>query len=160
MKFSAQEEYGLRCLVTLALEGEGGFLTIPQISDREGLTPSHVAKLLSILRKAGFVASTRGQAGGYSLAKVPSEITVRAVLEALGGRLYGEGFCERHSGLLAECVHDTGCLIRPLWTRIQTAVDVAIEGATIQQIMDGDLVAPQVVFHTMAGPAAGTTTTN
>lgn len=147
MKFSAQEEYGLRCLVTLASEGEGGFLTIPQISDREGLTPSHVAKLLSILRKADFVASTRGQLGGYSLAKPPAQTTVRSVLEALGGRLYGKGFCERHSGLLPECVHDSTCLIRPLWTTVQEAVDQAIEGVTIQDILDGKLSSRQVVFH-------------
>lgn len=146
MKFSAQEEYGLRCLVALALEGDGGFLTIPEISDREGLTPSHVAKLLSILRKAGFVSSTRGQAGGYSLAMKPNEINVRAVLEALGGRLYGEKFCERHSGLLARCVHDADCVVRPLWTRIQSAVDLAIEGMTVQQLIDGGVSPNMLAF--------------
>jgi DNA-binding IscR family transcriptional regulator len=30
MKFSAQEEYGLRCLLTLARLGEGASITIPQ----------------------------------------------------------------------------------------------------------------------------------
>ncbi|ARU39689.1 hypothetical protein CCB80_00435 [Armatimonadetes bacterium Uphvl-Ar1] len=63
MKFSAQEEYGLRCLIALARKGVGQSMTIPEISDQEGLTSSHVAKILAILRRSGFVASTRGQSG-------------------------------------------------------------------------------------------------
>ncbi|MBS1715417.1 MAG: Rrf2 family transcriptional regulator [Armatimonadetes bacterium] len=135
MKFSAQEEYGLRCLLSLAREGRDGFLTIPLIAKREGLTPSHVAKLLSILRQSGFIKSTRGQAGGYSLNMEVEKIEVGKVLEALGGRMYGPGFCERHSGILETCVHETDCMLRPLWSKIQGSVDGALEGLTIADIL-------------------------
>lgn len=147
MKFSAQEEYGLRCLVCLAVEGDGGFLTIPEISNREGLTPSHVAKLLNIMRRAGFVKSIRGQSGGYSLAMHPTDITVQDVLASLGGRMFGEGFCQRHSGNLPECVHNSECIVRPLWVRIQDSVDRAILDITLQQLIDGAIERPNVTFH-------------
>ena len=81
MKFSAQEEYGLRCLLQIARSQES--MTIPEIAKIEGLSQTHVAKLLMILRKEGFITSTRGQAGGYALAKSPSEINVGQVLESL-----------------------------------------------------------------------------
>ncbi|MCH7945265.1 MAG: Rrf2 family transcriptional regulator, partial [Armatimonadetes bacterium] len=58
MKFSAQEEYGLRCLLALAGAADEATLTIPVIARAEGLTQSHVAKLLALLRKGGFVNST------------------------------------------------------------------------------------------------------
>lgn len=135
MKFSSQEEYGLRCLVAIALKGEQGSITIPELGRAEGLSASHAGKLLSLLRRAGFIKSVRGQLGGYSLGKDPAEILVRDVLETLGGRLYGEGFCERHSGLLPVCVHEADCLLRPLWSRVQRAVDSSIEGVTIADIL-------------------------
>ncbi len=155
MKFSAQEEYGLRCLLSLAREGDDGFLTIPEISKREGLTPSHVAKLLSILRRAGFVNSTRGQLGGYSLGRRAKDMVVRDVLEALGGRLYDEGFCERHSGILTSCVHDTDCLIRPLWSNVQHAVDSVLSNVTVADLVAGELADRNVTFGTRPERANG-----
>lgn len=137
MKVSAQEEYGLRCMLSLAKEGQHGFLTIPEISRREGLTPSHVAKLLSILRRSGFVKSTRGQLGGYMLAAPADQMLVQDVLDALGGRLFDSLFCDRHHGLLLECSHEADCRIRPLWSRIQTAVDSVLEGLTLQDLVAG-----------------------
>ena len=72
MKLSSSEEYGLRCLLQLARQTPGS-LTIPEISQAEGITHHNVAKLLRILRQGGFVASARGQQGGYALAKPPTK---------------------------------------------------------------------------------------
>lgn len=147
MKFSAQEEFGLRCLISIAREGEEGFLTILQISEREGLSGSHVAKLLSILRKHGFVKSVRGQQGGYRMARPPQAILVRDVLEALGGRLYDSGFCLRHAGLGESCVHETDCTLRPLWGTVQNAVDRVIAMITLQDLLDGTVDSPNAVMQ-------------
>ena len=86
MKFTAQEEYGLRCL--LQIGHQGGSLTIPEISARESLSIPYVAKLVRLLRQGGFVTSTRGQSGGYALARPPEQIVVGEVLAVLGGRLF------------------------------------------------------------------------
>ncbi|MBX3096087.1 MAG: Rrf2 family transcriptional regulator [Fimbriimonadaceae bacterium] len=147
MKFSAQEEFGLRCLISLAREGEGGFLTIPQISEREALSQSHAAKLLSALRKAGFVTSVRGQLGGYSLAREAKDISIPEVLIALGGRLYDSGFCMRHSGQADTCVHDTDCSLRPLWNAVQNAVDRAVASYTLADLLEGTVNAPNAVMQ-------------
>lgn len=150
MKFSAQEEYGLRCLIAIALEGPEGSMTIPEISRKEGLTPSHVAKLLAILRKAGFVRSTRGQLGGYTLGKDPAEIPINKVLESLGGRLFSTGFCERHSGNEPECVHESDCLLSPLWASIQHAVDSVINRYTLADVLDQTIPEPLISLAPMA----------
>jgi len=55
MKFSAQEEYGLRCLLRIAGSKSPNGLTIPEISTVEGLTQANTAKILRILRpRPGF----------------------------------------------------------------------------------------------------------
>ena len=68
MKITAQEEYGLRCLLRLARAGDGRSLTIPEIAADEGLSVPYVAKLLAVLRQAGLIESVRGRSGGYRLA--------------------------------------------------------------------------------------------
>ncbi len=74
MKISAQEEYGLRCLLQLATLGVEESLTLNQIAEREGISPANAGKLMWLLNKAGFVQAIRGIKGGYSLARAASEI--------------------------------------------------------------------------------------
>lgn len=148
MKFSAQEEYGLRCLVALSRRGMGESMTIPEMSEQEGLTSSHVAKILAILRRRGFVKSTRGQQGGYQLAMEPKDMVLRDVLEPLGGRMFSQEFCDRHTGILATCVHETDCTLRPLWNGIQQAVDGIVGRYSVQDLIDGKIEAPTIQLST------------
>jgi Rrf2 family protein len=146
MKFSAQEEYGLRCLLQLARSGQS--MTIPEISKVEGMSSTHVAKLLMILRKEGFIVSTRGQSGGYVLAKKPEEIVVGHVLEALGGKLYDGEFCNRHAGQLSICTHAVDCSVRSLWQVVQTAVDNVVNRMTLADLMT-EKETPNVRFESL-----------
>ena len=134
MKFSAQEEYGLRCLLQIA-RADKGALTIPEISLAEGLTQAHVAKLLMILRRAGFITSTRGQTGGYALAGLPSTMPISDILNALGGKLYDEEFCMKHSDNRQLCTRAIDCSVRSLWQFIQGSVDSALREVTLADLL-------------------------
>ena len=63
MKLSSQEEYGLRCLLRVGRAAPGESLTIAELSRAEGISEPNVAKMMRVLRRGGFVNSTRGQAG-------------------------------------------------------------------------------------------------
>ncbi|HNL27895.1 MAG TPA: Rrf2 family transcriptional regulator, partial [bacterium] len=88
MKFSTQEEYGLRCLLQIARSTNKNGMTIPQISQAEGLSEANVAKMLRILRMGGIIESARGHEGGYRLARTADQIRIGDVLTVLGGRLF------------------------------------------------------------------------
>ena len=135
MKFSSQEEYGLRCLLQLARRGEGASLTIPEISQAEGLSLSYVAKLMRILRLEGFVDSVRGQEGGYTLVSPAHMILVSSVLNALGGKIYEPGFCTQYTGNEDECAHTVSCSIKPLWNKVQQAIDASLTGMSLQDLL-------------------------
>ncbi len=135
MKLSSQEEFGLRCLLRLARQGEGGGLTIPEISEAEGISTSHAAKLMRLLRRGGFVTSARGQAGGYTLSRPPEKILIGEVLALLGGRLYDPAFCEMHSGVETICTHTVDCSIRSLWRAVQIVVDRVLNGTTLKELI-------------------------
>lgn len=135
MKFSAQEEFGLRCLLQIARLGDGGSMTIPEIAREEGITQANVAKLTMVLRKTGFLKSTRGHAGGYALARPASQIAVGEVLAALGGKLYDGEFCNRYAGSRNVCTHAVDCSVRSLWQVIQSAVDDVVDNMTLQDML-------------------------
>ena len=138
MKFSAQEEYGLRCLLQVARQGPGGSLTIPEIAEAEGLSVPYVAKLVRILRQGGFLNSMRGHSGGYALCCPAEEITVGAVLDVLGGRLYESDHCEHFSGAVPLCTHNTDCSIRSLWEQVQHGVDQILGRTTLTTLLDSE----------------------
>lgn len=133
MKLSAQEEFGVRCLITIA---KNGSMTIPALAAKEGISQSHVAKILALLKRSGYVTSTRGQIGGYTLSRSASEMLLKDVLSELGGKIYREDFCDRFTGLEKVCVHDADCSILPLWMSIQKAIDVALNGLTLQDLLE------------------------
>ncbi len=135
MKLSAQEEYGLRCLLQIARAGEGASLTIAEVSEREGISAPNVAKLMRLLRRADLVHSTRGMAGGYSLSRPASEVRVLEVVTVLGGRLFDEDFCDSHAGLEASCHHNSECSIRAVLRRLQAAVDQVLGEFTLQSLL-------------------------
>lgn len=136
MKLTAHEEYGLRCLLQIGRQGERGSLTIPQLSRLEGISEAYAAKLLRILRLGGYVKSTRGPVGGYTLARPAEEIVIGEVLALFGGKLIEEDFCRTHSGMYDICTHTSACTLRPLWQAIQTAIDRVLFRITLKDLLE------------------------
>jgi Rrf2 family protein len=135
MKLSAQEEYGLRCLLTLARAERGSSLTIPQIAEAEHISAPNVAKLLRALKAGGYVVALRGQSGGYALAREASEINIGEALACLGGRIYDAGFCGRHSSATRGCGHNSDCSVRSVWRLVQRAVDDVLGSLTLAALL-------------------------
>jgi Rrf2 family protein len=135
MKLSAQEEYGLRCLLRLGREAAGESLTIAELSKQENISAPNVAKMMRILRKAGLVTSTRGKEGGYTLARAPEQINVGEAVAALGGRIFDARFCERHAGTVRLCAHTPDCSIRSVWRVLQDVVDDVLGRMTLKDLL-------------------------
>lgn len=135
MKITAQEEYGIRILIRIARCGDEKVgLSIPQISEAEGLTPHYVAKLTRQLRLGGFVKSTPGQKGGYVLSRPNSEININQVLKTLGGALFDKEFCATHIGALNLCTNSVDCSARSLWKIIQFTLDQVLDKMTLADL--------------------------
>jgi Rrf2 family protein len=138
MKITSQEEYGLRCLLSIAHAEEGHSLTIPEIALAEGLSPAYVAKLLSVLRQAGFIESVRGRAGGYRLAESPESISLGSVLLVLGEPLFDEpGYCQRHAGTETDgpCVHTGDCSLRAVWRTLEHWMRITLDRITLADLL-------------------------
>jgi Rrf2 family transcriptional regulator, iron-sulfur cluster assembly transcription factor len=135
MKITAQEEYGLRILIRIARCQDKEGMSIPQLSETEGLSSHYVAKLTRVLRMEGFINSTPGSKGGYVLARPANEININQVLKALGGALFDSKFCNLHVGLGKLCTNSVDCSARSLWQMIQYTVDNLLNSITLLHLI-------------------------
>ena len=147
MKISAQEEYGLRCLLQLArAETIGESLTLSQLGRLEGISTANAGKLMWILTKAGLVQSTRGTKGGYTLARPASEIRLNRVIRVLEGEP-AESHCKSYAGVLDACVHTGDCGIRPVIVELHQSVDNALADITLSQLLGTEANVDAVLHH-------------
>ena len=151
MKVSASEEYGLRCLVQLATLGEGEYLTLGQIAEREGISHANAGKLLWILNKAGLVTSIRGTKGGYRLARPAEEIRLNEVIKVLDEDEL-ESHCKSFTGVLDSCIHTSDCGIRPVLAGLHDVVRQALAGITLAQLLGTESKVETTLYRINSAP--------
>lgn len=147
MKITAQEEYGLRLLIRIASCKDQEGMSIPQLSETEGLTPHYVAKLTRILRMGGFINSTPGNKGGYVLAVPADQIIINNVLKTLGGSMFDTDFCGTHAGALKLCTHSVDCSSRSLWSMVQFILDDFLNKVTLHDLVSSEENSAQFFYQ-------------
>jgi Rrf2 family protein len=126
MKISQKLEYACRALAQLARRHDGRTLTrLEDLAQREAVSANFLVQILNDLRRAGLVASRRGQAGGYLLARAPQSVTLRQVVEAVDPALLqcavsGEG--------------ESGLAVRQAWQRISSAFCQELDQITVASL--------------------------
>ncbi len=87
MLFSARSEYACLAMLELAAQyGNPKPVPLTDIANKHGISsPRFLVQILIQLNKAGLVTSTRGAAGGYHIAKRPTDITLADVVAAVEG---------------------------------------------------------------------------
>lgn len=138
MKITAQEEYGVRILLRIARCHDNNGMSIPQLSEAEGITNAYTAKITRKLRMEGYINSTPGNKGGYVLARSASLINMNEVLKTLGGPLFNKSFCGGHSGALKLCTNSVDCSVRSLWQMIQFSVDQLLDKVTLSDLINSE----------------------
>lgn len=155
MKITAQEEYGLRILLRIASCKDAEGMSIPQLSEAEGISPHYVAKLARVLRIEGFINSTPGYKGGYVLARSSKEIVINKVLKSLGGTLYDQEFCGTHAGVLKLCTNSVDCSSRSLWKMIQFTLDQLLDKVTLHDLVNTETESAKYLTELLAVSSSG-----
>ncbi|MCX6064272.1 MAG: RrF2 family transcriptional regulator [Chloroflexi bacterium] len=87
MKLTARSEYALLALVYLARHPMNEYISIDTIAKAQGIPPKFLEQLMLALKRAHFLRSTKGQHGGYALAKTPDQISLAEVIRLFDGAL-------------------------------------------------------------------------
>ena len=101
------------------------------IAKRQELSKKYLHALLTPLKSAGLIRSTRGAKGGYSLAKSPVEITLSDILTALEGKLNIVDCVMSPT----DCGRKENCPAREVWLDLNRIVDVKLRSVTLAQIV-------------------------
>ena len=137
MKISAQEEYGIRCLLQLARNAKSPDpVTVRQVADREGLSMAYAEKLLIALARARLAKSTRGTRGGYRMTRPPDRVTVGDVIRALQGFPKPTVLCERFTGNAECCVHTVDCGLRAVWSHVSHQVERLLDRVPLSTLLE------------------------
>jgi FeS assembly SUF system regulator len=102
-----------------------------ELAERARLEVTTVARVLKPLTQAGLVASTRGAAGGYKLARPAAGISLIAIVEAMEGPLE----MTECSGSHSTCEHEPHCGVSPHWRRINDVIATALGGVTLADLL-------------------------
>ena len=138
MKVTSMEEYGLRCMLQLALADGDAPVSVASVAANEGLSSEYAGKLLHMLRRAGLVESVRGRNGGFVLASPPEEINVDSIMRVFSPDLFDLEYCNRFTGAEEICVHNSECSLRPVWWTISELVKRTLEKISLMDLMCGE----------------------
>jgi len=87
MRLSLRVQYAICGAFDLAYNGRGEPIQVRVISARQTIPLRYLEQIFQRLRRAQVVVSKRGPGGGYSLARPPEDISLREIVEAIGGPL-------------------------------------------------------------------------
>ena len=131
LRLSKKTDYGLLALRHLGVHPEGGPASAREIAGAYGIPEPVLAKVLQRLKRAGIVTSRQGKAGGYVLARAPTDISVMQVLSAIEGRATLVTCDFRSSG---DCELFTRCGIKDPLERLNDKVMSTLRQTTLDEI--------------------------
>lgn len=135
MRLTTQSEYALICLKFLCHKGAGTRpVSVEVVADEESMSKDYLQQIFLKLKRAGILRTTRGVRGGYCLARDPSEITVKEVIEALEGNVY-DVFCSPEIREKIVCMHFSHCSLRPVWLRFRELADQFFSKITLAMLL-------------------------
>lgn len=129
MKLSTRARYGVRMMLSLALNYGKGPVFLKDIAKREEISEKYLSLIIIPLRGAGLINSNRGAYGGYTLAREPSKISVKEIVDVL------EGDC------LVNCVKDSSactristCATRDIWILLGGKISETLDSITLEKL--------------------------
>jgi len=134
VSFSTKGEYGVRLMVQLGRRFGAGPASLAEIAADEDLPRAYLEQLVTSLRDAGLVVSTRGARGGYELTAHPAQIRMSEVLRALEGPI-APMICASDEPDHATCDRSTLCTVNVLWVRIRDAITGTLDGMTLADLV-------------------------
>jgi len=131
MKISTKIRYGTRAMLELASHYGEGPIELKEIARRENISLKYLEQVIVPLRTAGLVKSVRGSKGGYLLAKPPSEVCLKDLVEILDGPIH-----------LIECLNDPrvcqkipSCVTRDIWKEVSEAIHGIFHSITLEDMV-------------------------
>ncbi len=115
MMVSTKGRYALRVMLDMALQPPEEYISLKEISMRQGISLKYLEAIIAILNKQGFFDSQRGKLGGYRLNRTPAEYTAGEILRLTEGSLAPVSCLDVGC---TDCNQSPSCMTMNLWQKL------------------------------------------
>ena len=138
MKLSKRCEYALRALIDLGVAAELGrpVLQLSELAAKEKLPVKFLEQIFIQLKAAGYVKSTRGKLGGYSLAKPARRIRFGPVIRLIEGQLAPISCVSVVAYGRCSCPDEAHCGLRMLMFDVRNAIAKILDRYTLADTVE------------------------
>ncbi len=108
-----------------------GYTHLNDIARGEGVSEKYLSLLVIPLRRSGLITSSRGANGGYALARDPSEINIKNIVDVLEGD-HSVVECVKNS---AACSRVPICVSRDIWSLLDDKIAETLSSINLGQLV-------------------------
>ena len=131
MMISTKGRYALRVMLDLAENGQGSYIPLKDIAQRQEISIKYLEAILPALIKNHFLEGLRGKGGGYKLSREPETYTIGSILKLLEGSMAPVACLE---GDQNHCARAAECKTLPMWEGLYQIIEAYFEGITLADL--------------------------
>ncbi|HHF4732719.1 TPA: Fe-S cluster assembly transcriptional regulator IscR [Haemophilus influenzae] len=131
MKFTSKGRYAVTAVLDIALNADGGPVSLADISERQHISLSYLEQLFAKLRKDGLVKSVRGPGGGYQLGLPSEQISVGMIIAAVNENIHVTKCLGREN-----CKNGVECLTHELWEDLSLRIESFLNEITLAELVN------------------------
>ena len=135
LNITTKGRYALRVMIDLAQHPEEGFVSFKTVAERQDVSMKYLEMIVSALKKAELVESTRGKEGGYRLSRSPADYSVGEILRCLEDNLAPVS-CIRDGAI--RCDKAAACVTLPMWKELDDLTNAYLDGVSLQDLLTGE----------------------
>jgi len=135
LNITSKGRYALNVMIDLAQHRDDGYISLKTIADRNDYSMKYLEMIVSCLKKAELVESTRGKEGGYRLSRKPEEYSVGDVLRCIEDNLAPVSCIKSGS---VNCENAGKCITLPMWRELDDITNAYLDTVSLQDLITGE----------------------
>ncbi|MBQ8509403.1 MAG: RrF2 family transcriptional regulator [Clostridia bacterium] len=132
MTITTKGRYALRVMIDLAQHGDGSYIPLKTVAERQGLPQKYLEHIFRLLVQNHIVEGVHGRGGGYCLTRKPEEYTVGEILRLAEGDFAPISCLECGA---EPCERAGECRTVSMWKNLQGMIEGYLDGITIRDLM-------------------------
>lgn len=139
MIISTRGRYALRVMIDLAENGNGEYIAMKKIAERQGISLKYLERILPVLTQNGIVEGVQGKNGGYRLTRSPEKYRVGEILRLTEGDLAPVSCLECGA---KPCAKRGECRTLPMWTTLYGMITDYLDSVYLADLMRAEIPKP------------------
>ena len=135
MIISTRGRYALRVMLDLAENGNGDYIAMKKIAERQGISLKYLERILPVLTQNAIIEGVQGKGGGYRLTRKPEEYKVGEILRLTEGDLAPVSCLECGA---EPCERRGDCRTLPMWTKLHDMIGNYLDSVLLSDLMKKD----------------------